>query len=235
MGSSVRSSHVIDLPSEKILPVRGIIFDMDGVIVDSEPRHQQAFLEVFAELGYADSHGVDFDLYLGKTDRAVWQDFLKRNQSAETLEALLRRKELRLIELIQSDRPLFEPIPELLRDLALDYSLSVASGSPHRVIEAVLALEDLSRYFPVVVSAEDVPRGKPAPDIFLEAAYRMKMDPTELCVVEDSAAGVAAAKAAGMQVIAITNSLPAEKLFEADCVIADYAEIFRILCDSGEG
>ena len=107
--------------------------------------------------------------------------------------------------------------------------MSVASGSLHAVIDVVLELEDLRAFFPTVVSVEDVPRGKPAPDVFLRAAKLMQLEPKDLCVIEDSAAGVRAGKTAGMQVIAITNSLAATELHEADWIVDDYASIRCLL------
>jgi beta-phosphoglucomutase-like phosphatase (HAD superfamily) len=97
------------------------------------------------------------------------------------------------------------------------------------VIDQVLALEPLGRYFKVKVSSEDVARGKPAPDIFLRAAEFLGVAPETCCVVEDSVAGVAGGRAAGMQVIGITNSLPAAALEAATQVVSDYAEIERLL------
>ena len=227
----MRSSAPDALKQDALKPIQGVIFDLDGVVVDSEPLHRQAFMEVFEELGYGDSHGLNFEDYLGGTDRAVWEDFIARHDPPESLENLMRRKQKRLIRRIETKRPLFQPIPALLHVLAQKYSLAVASGSLHAVINAVLELDGLRSYFPVVVSSEDVPRGKPAPDIFLEAADRMGLPPGAICVIEDSAAGVASGKAAGMQVIAITNSLPYEKVSHADFVVSEYEQVRRLLLD----
>ena len=134
MPSSAKRIENPAPPMDHRLPLRGIIFDMDGVLVDSEPRHEQAFLEVFAELGYAESHGINFDRYLGMTDRAVVEDFVEHNEIAESVEHLMERKQARLIKLLEADQPLFEPIPHLLKDLSTRYALSLASGSPHRVM-----------------------------------------------------------------------------------------------------
>ena len=229
MSSSVKKVENSAPPVNPRLNLQGIIFDMDGVLVDSEPRHKKAFLEVFSELGYAESHGIDFDHYLGMTDRAVVEDFVQHNEIADSVEALIERKQTRLVKLLEVDQPLFKPIPQLLKDLSAQYALSVASGSPHRVIDTVLSLQDIGAYLPVTVSSEDVLRGKPAPDIFLETADQMGLKPHQLCVVEDSVAGVSAARAAGMQVMAITNSFPAERLVEADRIVSDYGEIRRLL------
>ena len=90
-------------------------------------------------------------------------------------------------------------------------------------------MKSLRKSFPVVVSVQDVAHGKPAPDIFLRAAELLGINPAACCVIEDSAAGVTAARAAGMTAIAITNTLPAEKLTHAHHVVRTYEEIERLL------
>jgi beta-phosphoglucomutase-like phosphatase (HAD superfamily) len=216
-------------PHPSLEHITGVIFDMDGVIVDSEPRHQQAFMEVFHEIGYADIHGIQFEKYLGKSDQSVWVDFMDLHRPPFSIEDLTQRKQDRLIDLIRSEEPIFETLPELVEKLSRHFTLSVASGSLHPVIDAVLELQDLRRFFPTVVSIQDVPRGKPAPDVFLKAAKDMGEPPEKICVIEDSAAGVQAGKAAGMQVIAITNSLDANSLNQADFVVKDYETIESLL------
>jgi HAD superfamily hydrolase (TIGR01509 family) len=210
-------------------PLDAIIFDMDGVIVDSEPWHEWAFREVFQEIGYGESHGMDFPKYYGRSDRALWLDFIEKHQPPWSLEELAEWKQRRFLEIIRREQPIFVGLPELLDKLALRYQLAIASGSFHPVIDEVLAMRNLRRLFPVVVSVQDVPHGKPAPDVFLRAAEMLQVRPERCCVVEDSAAGVEAALAAAMVVIAITNSLPRERLARATYVVDDYAAIEHLL------
>lgn len=210
-------------------PFQAVIFDMDGVIVDSEPWHERAFREIFQELGYGDTHGIDFRAYIGRSDRALWLDFIERHDPPHPLEDLLRAKQTRLIEILRREQPIFEGLPELVDRLARDYPLAVASGSNHPVIDEVLAMKQLRRYFPVVVSTQDVGKSKPAPDVFLQAAKRLGTSPADCCVVEDSAAGVTAARAAGMAVIALTHSLPRSELAHATHVVDTYEEVEQLL------
>lgn len=207
----------------------GVIFDMDGVIVDSEPRHELAFREVFEQMGYGNSHGMDFAAYYGRSDRALWLDFIDKHKPHWSLDQLVEWKQRRFLEILERDRPIFETLPELVERLARRYRLAVASGSYHPVIDAVLAMKDLRRFFPVVVSVQDVANGKPAPDVFLKAAELMGVPASSCCVIEDSAAGVEAALAGGMTVIAITNTLPVEKLNRATHVVTSYQEIDQLL------
>jgi beta-phosphoglucomutase-like phosphatase (HAD superfamily) len=118
-------------------------------------------------------------------------------------------------------------VPELVQRLANRFPLAVGSGSAHRIIDEVLAMRDLSRYFRCTVSSEDVKQPKPAPDIFLLAAKRLGVEPAKCCVIEDTVSGVQAANAAGMTVLAIANTFEAKALGQAGAgqIFTDYAGI----------
>jgi HAD superfamily hydrolase (TIGR01509 family) len=208
---------------------KAVIFDMDGVIVDSEPRHQRAYLEVVQELGYGDNHGLRFADYVGRPDDILWRDFIARHNPPQPFEELLGLKTQRVVEIIRREQPLFKGLPELVGKLARRYSLALASGSERPIVEEVLRLDGLGRFFAAVVSGSEVEHGKPAPDIFLRAADLLKVAPQECWVIEDSKPGVAAGLAAGMLVIAITNTHPAEELAAATHVVRTYEEIERLL------
>lgn len=212
-------------------PYAAVIFDMDGVIVDSEPLHEKAFQQVFEEMGYGTTHGFHFPDYYGRSDKALWLDFIARHAPPQPFDKLMAWKQGRFLTLLEAAEPIFPPIPSLVSDLARQARLALASGSNHAVIDAVLRMHGLRTHFETVVSAQDVARGKPAPDIFLHTAQRLGVDPADCVVIEDSAAGVAAARAAGMRVIGITNTLPAGKLQDATAVVADYDAIRRLLLD----
>lgn len=227
--ASVESSSP---PSPPVaISAKAVIFDMDGVIVDSEPRHERAFVEVVRELGY-DNLGLKFADYIGRSDKELWIDFVAKHQPKQSLDELLAMKRSRVIEIIRREQPLFDGLVPLVRKLAECYRLAVASGSERMVIEEVLNLESLHRFFPVVVSGSEVRRGKPAPDIFLRTAELLGVLPKDCCVIEDSKPGVAAAQAAGMQVIAITNTHPAAELRHATHVVSAYSEIEGLLVRS---
>jgi HAD superfamily hydrolase (TIGR01509 family) len=228
----MQSSQSAPLPPSQAGAVeacQAVIFDMDGVIVDSEPLHEQAFLDVFAEMGYAQSHGIHFPDYYGRSDEALWRDFIAHHQPPHPFEDLMNRKRLRLIDLLRRDQPVFDGLPALVEQLAIRYPLALASGSPHPVIDEVLAMRGLHRFFNTVVSVTDVNLPKPAPDVFLRAAELLNMPPGRCCVIEDSAVGVTAARSGGMPVIAITNSLPADRLAHATHVVGSYEEIRALL------
>lgn len=202
---------------------------MDGVIIDSEPRHERAFHEVIREIGYDGRHSLKFSDYIGRRDHELWIDFLARHQPPHTLDELLSRKRERMLEIIRREQPLFDGLPALVRKLAARVPIALASGSERPVVEAVLGLGGLRDCFQVTVSGSDITKGKPDPQIFLKAAGLLQVAPEHCWVIEDSKPGVAAALAANMRVIAITNTHPAEELGTATVVVSTYSEIERLL------
>lgn len=206
-----------------------VIFDMDGVIVDSEPRHEQAFLDVVNELGFAGRHGLHFADYVGRSDKELWVDFVNRNRPRQPLEELLAMKRQRVIEILRREKPLFPGLTELVQALAPQYKLGLASGSERLVVDEVLRLDGLAQSFRISVSGSDVTIGKPNPEIFLKTARLLGVDPERCWVIEDSKPGIAAGIAAGMRVIAIANTHPPEQLAHAHHVVTRYDEIRALL------
>src|ERR1035441_4518071 len=181
---------------------KAIIFDMDGVIVDSESRHERAYLDVVRKLGYGDNHDLRFADYVGRSDEELWVDFIARHSPSQPAEELLALKTQCVVEILRREQPLFDGVAELIEQLAARYALALASGSERPIVQEVLKLKRLASFFSVVVTSSEVKHGKPAPDIFLRAAELLKVAPGTCCVVEDSKPGVAAGLAARMQVIA---------------------------------
>jgi len=207
---------------------------MDGVIVDSEPRHEKAMLEVFREIGYGENHGIRFADWIGRTDHELWMDFIGRHKPSQSLAELLAMKRNRMMEIIRRERPLFDGLSDLVEKVSRKYSLALASGSELPVVQEVLKLDVLARFFPVIVTGSEVKRGKPAPDIFLRTAELLGIPPEHCAVIEDSKPGVAAGLAAGMTVIAITNTHSAAQLHNATYVVATYDEIEKLLASGAK-
>jgi HAD superfamily hydrolase (TIGR01509 family) len=203
---------------------------MDGVIVDSEPCHERAFLDIVRRIGYGDNHGLIVSDYIGRSDQELWAAFVKRNKPLQTLEELLAMKRARVVELLLTEQPLFEGLLQLLEKLAPRYRIALASGSERAVVEAVLTLKGLRRFFAVTVTGSDIVHGKPAPDIFLRASELLGVASQNCWVIEDSKPGIAAALAAGMRVIAITNTYPAGELGAATHVVETYDRIAELMC-----
>jgi HAD superfamily hydrolase (TIGR01509 family) len=208
---------------------RAVIFDLDGVIVDSEPLHQEAFRLLMGELGIEESAIGDWNRFVGTADRPVLLQLIEGRSVAQSADALLERKGALFLELLRQREPIFPEIPALVEDLARRYVMAVASGSLRTAIAGVLGMRGLRQHFQHAISVQDVARGKPAPDLFLRAAELLGVTPSDCVVIEDSAPGVAAARAAGMRVIAITNTTEAGRLAGADAVVGSFGEIRGLL------
>lgn len=206
-----------------------MIFDLDGVIADSEPLHQLSFERLFRELGLDPEGTSDWHRFVGTSDRHVLLELLEGRDVGRSVEALLARKGEIFLDLLREREPLFPQIPALVEALAARYALAVASGSLRTAIAGVLELRGLHRYFRHAISVQDVAHGKPAPDLFLRAAAMLGVPPAAAVVIEDSFAGVTGARAAGMRVIGITNTSTAERLRDADAVVSNYDEVRKLL------
>ena len=200
---------------------------MDGVIIDSEPLHEQSFLEVWDELGYGNNHGIHLPDFYGRSDRVVWEAFIEKHNPTPAIEKLIGLREERLIRMLREQKPLFDGVTDLIQHLAKRYPLGLASGSIHRVIDEVLAMKNLRFYFKDITSSEDVSEPKPSPEIFLLSAKSLGVSPENCCVIEDTVNGIKAAKAAGMTTVAITNTFEASSLFDAgaDAICSNYSAI----------
>lgn len=207
-------------------PLRGVILDMDGVLVDSEPFIRAAAGRMFAEKGYhVNPH--DFDAFVGTgEDRfigGVAEKYgipLLMPQDKERTYAIY----LGLIRGRLQALPGVHPFTEECRRLNL--KLAVASSADAVKVEGNLHELGLPpQAFDALVNGSEVARKKPYPDIFLAAAERLGLPAAECLVVEDAVAGVAAAKAAGARCLALTTSFPADQLTAADWIVADLAHV----------
>jgi HAD superfamily hydrolase (TIGR01509 family) len=208
---------------------KAVIFDMDGVIVDSEPCHERAVLDVVCQIGYEDRLELRVSDFVGRSDLDLWAAFVERHKPAQTLQQLAAMKRRRVIEILRQEQPFFDGSLELIHLLAPHLPLAIASGSERLVVEEVLGFKGLRGFFSAIVSGSDVQRGKPEPDTFLRAAELLGIAPVDCWVIEDSKPGVAAALAAGMGVIAITNTHPAAELDHATHVVSTYKDIAALL------
>lgn len=181
--------------------VRGIIFDFDGVLVDSEPTRFKAGAEALAEIGVLLTWEQFLAAWLGRTDEAGLRDILGDRYEAEGRRIVPRRNAL--YEARLDEVPPFADAARLLGRLPRGIRLAVATGSRRIEVERILARLGWLRQFRTLVTAEDYRRAKPAADPFLTAARGLDLPPPSCLVVEDSPAGVAAAQAAGMPVLAV--------------------------------
>lgn len=202
-----------------------VIFDLDGVVADSEPLHQVAFQRLFAEQNLRIVDAADWHRFVGTSDRHALVEMLHGQTAQLSVEALLERKGALFLEILAERDSLYPGVAELIESLSARYRLAVASGSLRTAIAAVLATRNIRRFFGPTVSVQDVARGKPAPDLYLRAAELVGVAPAACVAIEDSIPGVAAARAAGMRVIAIATTTPADRLTAAHAVVNTHREV----------
>ena len=202
--------------------ITAIIFDLDGLLVDSEPVWFRVISEICQRYGLVWTH-ADQLKQMG-VGTATWAEYI-----AQKLQGRMSRDEAmnevlsRMASYYQTGEVRIMPgAREALEHCAENYKIGLASGSPKLLINAALSGADWRRFFSEVVSSDEVDRSKPAPDVYWEAMKRMGVAATETVVVEDSGGGILAGKAAGATVVAIPNPqmMPApEALRQADAVI----------------
>ena len=207
--------------------VKAVIFDMDGVIVDSEPIHFESDRMTMKHYG---KYITDEELsrYVGVSNPDMWAELREKYQLEATVEELLETQ-FSYKKLLIGDRKL-EPIDgirELLEQLkGGEVRIGLASSSSREFIEFMLSNLGLAGYFEVVISGEEVQRGKPFPDIFLKAAQGLGVEPSDCMVIEDSGHGVKAAKRAGMRCVGFVSPNSAKQdLSSADEVVCSIMQI----------
>ena len=181
-----------------------VVFDLDGTLVDSEPNYFEAGRQVLAEHGVPDFTWADHERYVGISTLETVTLWKREYGLRASVEELLATKNRRYLELARTATRAYPEMRKFVELLATEgVPMAVASGSSSEAITAILAGTGLDAHLRTVVSADEVAHGKPAPDVFLEAAARLDADPADCVVVEDAAPGAAAAHAAGMRCIAV--------------------------------
>jgi len=210
--------------------LKAIIFDFDGVIVDAEPIHLKAFQQVLSAEGINLSENDYYDRYLALDDKTLFESIFKDSKlilGRSIIADYMKRKSNLYNQIIRNSIRIFPGVVDFVNGVNERFVLAIGSGALRDEIEYILDQIGIKDKFEAIVSAEDVEKCKPDPEVFIKALENInsdyitgqnKINPNECLVVEDSIAGVKAAEAAGMRSLAITNSYPIEKLNEADLV-----------------
>lgn len=211
--------------------IEAVIFDMDGVLIDSEPLHYQTDLTLLKSMGIHVEPSY-LDRFVGMINPEMWEMIIAEHNITRNLEEILKEQiDLKLSLLADGDWQAIPGTLELVEQLVTDgIQLALASSSSLPFIKAVLHKTGLDRFIPRYVSAESVRQGKPAPDVFLEAARLLNTEPARCVVIEDSRNGVLAARAAGMKVIAYQNpSSGNQDLSSADIIVSSHRKTAQAL------
>lgn len=212
------------------LMIKAVIFDMDGTIIDSEPIYEKVNEEIYEKYGFNLSQ-EDYDRHMGASLKDIWADILDRYQVKDEYShykiedfmedhihsSYMGLAEAEDLELMPGVKEWFE----FLKDHG--YKMIVASSSYEPVIEHVFQRFDLENYMEGYVDGNAIDNGKPAPDIFLEAAERLGVKPEECIVIEDSENGVKGAHRAGARVVAFNRAQDeSQDLSSADLIIEEF-------------
>jgi len=191
---------------------RGIIWDLDGVLADTGEAHFQAWAGVLSERKIPFDRST-FDRVFGMNNRGTLTELLGRPPTEEDLARIADRKEILFRELAEG---LVRPMPGAIRLLdeleGAGWSQAVASSAPQENIDLVVDTFNIRHYFATILSGAGLPRGKPGPALFLQAARALRLAPERCVVVEDAPVGVEAARCAGMPCIAVATTRPREPL-----------------------
>lgn len=204
-----------------------VIWDVDGVLVDSAEQHRQAWHRLAAEAGVRFSD-ADFWATFGMRNADIIPRFFGVDLTPEQVQALADRKESSYRELLRAQAAPLPGARELLAALhAAGYRQAIGSSAPPENLHVIADLLGLTPYLEATISGERVARGKPAPDIFLAAAAALGVPPARCLVIEDAPAGVAAAHAGGMRSLAVRRAGQADPpgLMEADLVVDSLAQV----------
>lgn len=209
--------------------LKAVIFDMDGVIFDSEPIHLAMEQGIFRSFGI-DLTKEEHNTYVGTTSHYMWEMIKKRHKIIHSIEELVeldRGNYFKYISRSDINISSIDGVDNFIQELKYNnIKLAVASSSPMNVIDRIISLFNLKKYFDVLVTGDFVDKSKPEPDIFLYAAHKLGFKPEECLVVEDSYNGVTAAKRAGMKCVGYINGNSGNQdLSSSDIAIDDYSKI----------
>lgn len=219
------------------MTLKAVLFDFNGVIINDEPLHQQLIDQILIEENLRPKPGEYRQVCLGRSDRACLTDLLTRRgrvvSETHLLQLIKRKAQAYQQELEKLELPLYPGLEDLIFQMrSRELKLAVVSGAIRSEVELVLNRATLAEYFPVIVAGDDITTSKPEPDGYLLAVERLNqqycdlnLQPSECLAIEDTLAGIQAAKRAGIQVVGVANTYPFHMLQRQANWTVDY------LCD----
>ncbi|WP_372798585.1 HAD family hydrolase [Pontiella sp.] len=209
-----------------------VIFDFDGIIVDSEPMHFRAFNEVLNPIDIEISWEDYCEIYIGFDDRDAFREAFGRNKRKFTekeMKRLIAEKADIFQKYIREDE--VTPLPgavELIKSIPVRLPVALCSGALREDIDPIIRKLGIERCFSQIVTAEDTPKSKPDPAPYRLTCEKLGVeDPSTVVAIEDTPAGIMSAKGAGLKVLAVTNSYDRDYLMEADAVTDSLEKVSR--------
>jgi beta-phosphoglucomutase family hydrolase len=206
--------------------IKAVIFDLDGVIVESENTHVEAEKQTLLKYGVQIST-EELRRYTGTTAKLMFSELIKKYNLNTTFEEMFSEKEEIFFKLLEEDAKPTKGVVEFLEELKKrNIRLAVGSSSNKKLIDYVLNKLNIRHLFDCVVGAEDIVHSKPNPEIFLKAAAKLGLSPAECLVIEDAELGVEAAKRARMKCVGYKNPNSGDQdLSKADVIVDDFSKI----------
>jgi HAD superfamily hydrolase (TIGR01509 family) len=208
--------------------LKAVIFDMDGVIIDSEPIYYRACNSILNKTDCTMTM-EEYYSYVGKPAFEIWEGLRKKYSLRQSVEELIQLNRQAYCECLKSNCDIepIEGVGELIVDLYKNsVKLAVASSSSQEIIQIILDKFGIKKYFSVIVSGDEVKEGKSSPRIFLHTAEKLKVNPWECIVIEDSHDGIRSTKEAGMKCVAFNNpSSGTQALDKSDLIIERFKDI----------
>jgi len=225
----ISNNRTIDLNK-----IEAVIFDMDGVLVDSEPVYYKVEQELFRSLDLNISP-EKHHTFVGMSIKLIWKKIRETNKLELSDSELI---DLHKKMMIRGFRSLSNPLPIKGINTLLEYlsnndiDMAIASSSSHELIDVILSKIGIKKFFPVIISGDDVINGKPDPDIFLKTLKELNRTAEKTIIIEDSTNGIMAAIKADIPCIAYKNKNSGEQILNnADMIITGVTDQFRILID----
>jgi beta-phosphoglucomutase len=207
------------------MPSVAVIFDVDGVLVDSYQAHFASWRRLYGELG-RDYSEAAFAADFGRTSRDILRRTLGPETTDKQIQSLDRRKEALFREILRANFPAMDGAVELIEALmASGFAIAVGSSGPPENIALTLEKLGCAEHVAAIVTGADVQRGKPDPQVFQLAAERLGLPAASCAVVEDAVHGIEAANRAGMTSIALTGTMPRGQLAAADLIVDSLREL----------
>ncbi len=202
-----------------------VIFDMDGVLADTGPIHFESWVKLTAEIGVEFTRDM-FEQTFGQQSPTITRKLVGPEEDNNLVEKWANLKEQYYRKMIKDKLTPLPGVIKIINDLKSEgFKLAVGSSGPPENVDLLLTKIKIKENFNVVITAAEVKKGKPEPDVFLMAANYLNINPRNCIVIEDAPVGIEAAKRAGMQSVALTTTHDKEELLDANLIVSDLSKI----------